>query len=201
MDREERKERKMPEAPAEGEQVAQRRRKLAELKASGVNPYPNRFRPSHAIGELVERYGPLPGEAFEAEREKEFTVAGRLMAKRLQGKIIFLDLRDGTGKIQVFCRANDLPAQAFWLAQRGDLGDFFGIKGGIFKTRSGELSIWARQITLLSKALRPPPEKWHGLKDVEIRYRQRYLDLIANPRVRKLFELRSRIIRELRAFL
>ncbi len=201
MDREERGERKLPDEAAESDQILQRRKKLAELRESGVNPYPNRFHPSHPIGELVERYGPLPGEAFEGEREKEFTLAGRLMGKRLQGKIVFLDLRDGTGKIQVFCRANDLSAQAFWLAQKGDLGDFLGIRGGIFKTRTGELSIWAREITLLSKALRPLPEKWHGLRDVETRYRHRYLDLIANPGVRRLFELRSRIIRELRGFL
>ena len=181
--------------------VAQRRRKLEALRAAGENPFPNRFRTTHRIGDIVEAYGPLGEAALAPAKEGRFAVAGRLMGKRLQGKVVFMDLRDGSGRIQLFLRQNDLGEESFARAKELDVGDIVGAEGGVFRTKTGELSIWVRAFSLLTKSLRPLPEKWHGLQNVETRYRQRYVDLIANPEVADIFRARTRLVQLIRRFL
>ncbi|MBI3025963.1 MAG: lysine--tRNA ligase [Candidatus Tectomicrobia bacterium] len=194
------------EPPAEGGAeenvlVAQRRRKLEALRAAGENPFPNRFRTTHRVGEVVAAYGPLSGEALAPAKEERVRVAGRLMGKRLQGKVVFMDLRDGSGRIQLFLRRDDLGEEAFARAKELDVGDIVGAEGGVFRTRTGELSVWVRGFALLAKNLRPLPEKWHGLQNIETRYRQRYVDLIANPEVAGIFRTRTRLVQLIRRFL
>ncbi len=181
--------------------LAQRRKKLEAIRAAGENPFVNRFSISHRIGEVVARYGGLAEGALAEAKEERLVIAGRVMAKRLQGKVIFMDLRDGSGRIQLFFRLNDLGEEAFARAKELDIGDIVGCEGGMFRTRSGELSLWVRRAALLTKSLRPLPEKWHGLQNVETRYRQRYLDLIANPEVAEIFRTRTRLIQLIRRFL
>ncbi|MDA1001242.1 MAG: lysine--tRNA ligase [bacterium] len=183
------------------EVLAQRRRKLQTMRETGQNPFPNRFPITRQIGELAEQYGDRPVDAFEEEKAASFTVAGRLMAKRLQGKVIFMDLRDSTGRIQLFFRLNDVGEELFAAAKEFDIGDILGCEGGLFRTRTGEISIWVRSARVLAKNLMPLPEKWHGLQNVEMRYRQRYVDLIANPEVVEVFRTRARIIGHIRKFL
>ncbi|MEE9274456.1 MAG: lysine--tRNA ligase [bacterium] len=180
---------------------AQRRSKLEALRAAGKNPFVNRFPLTHRIGEIVAAYADRSQEEFEEEREGRFVVAGRLMARRLQGKVIFMDLRDATGRIQLFFRKNDLGDESFERAKEFDIGDIVGCEGGIFRTRTGELSVWVRSADVLTKNLAPLPEKWHGLQNVETRYRQRYVDLIANPDVAGIFQKRARMIQLIRRFL
>lgn len=177
--------------------IAHRMQKLQELRASGINPYPNRFRISHRIQEIVERYGQAPNEALETV-EEIFVIAGRMMSRREHGKTAFCHLQDGTGKLQAYLRREDVGERVFEILLKSDIGDFFGLRGRLFRTRTGELTLRAEEITLVSKSLRPLPEKWHGLKDVELRYRQRYIDLLVNPDVKKVFFLRSAIIQGLR---
>jgi lysyl-tRNA synthetase class 2 len=181
--------------------VAQRRRKLEALRAAGENPFPNRFRATHRLGEIVAGYGPLGEEALAPAKDQRFAVAGRLMGKRLQGKVIFMDLRDGSGRIQLFLRQNELGEEAFGRAKELDVGDIVGAEGGVFRTKTGELSVWVRSFSLLAKSLRPLPEKWHGLQNIETRYRQRYVDLIANPEVADIFRTRTRLVQLIRRFL
>ncbi|MEK6711872.1 MAG: lysine--tRNA ligase, partial [Nitrospinota bacterium] len=194
------------EPPAEGGAeenalIAQRRRRLEAIRAAGGNPFPNRCRTTHRIGEIVAAYGPLPAEALAPAKEERFAVAGRLMGKRLQGKVVFMDLRDGSGRIQLFIRQNDVGEEGFARAKEFDVGDIVGAEGGVFRTRTGELSVWVRRLSLLAKNLRPLPEKWHGLQDIETRYRQRYVDLIANPGVAEVFRARTRLVQLMRRFL
>ena len=184
-----------------GELIEQRRRKLEAIREAGGNPFPNRFRVSHRIGEIVSEQGDLTEEGYDETKGQRFVVAGRVMAKRLQGKVIFMDLRDGSGRIQLFIRMNELGEEKFAAAKELDIGDIVGCEGGIFKTRTGELSVWVRRIHLLTKNMHPLPEKWHGLQNVELRYRQRYVDLIANPDVIGIFKKRSRMIQLMRRFL
>ncbi|MFQ5894308.1 MAG: lysine--tRNA ligase [Nitrospinota bacterium] len=201
--------RESAEAPASpggagGEEAlrAQRRKKLEELRAAGLNPYPNRFPVTHRIGELAEAYGGRTAAEFPEGGEGDFAVAGRLRGRRLQGKLLFADLRDGTGKIQLFVRQGEAEPEAVELLRKHlDLGDIVGAEGSVFRTRAGELSLRVRRLRLLAKSLRALPEKWHGLKEVESRYRRRYLDLLANPPVRELFLLRSRLVQACRDFL
>ncbi len=181
--------------------ISQRRNKLQEIRSEGVNPYANRFAVSHQIRKILEKFSSLSKEELEEEKENSYTLAGRIMAKRLQGKVIFMDLRDGTGQIQLFVRQKDLGEEGFEKAKGLDIGDIAGFEGGIFKTKTGELSVWVRTVKLLTKNLRPLPEKWHGLQNVESRYRQRYLDLIANPDSMKVFEARTELIKLMRDFL
>lgn len=180
--------------------ISQRKEKLKELKDAGVNPYINRFKVTHTIQSIVEKYSSLDNESLENVSEV-FTVAGRLMTKRKHGKVIFCHIQDFTGRIQIYLRKNEVEGHLFELFLKFDIGDFVGIKGRIFKTKTGELTLWVKDLTLLSKSLRPLPEKWHGLKDVEIRYRQRYLDLLSNEAARRVFTLRSRVIEKIRDFL
>lgn len=175
-----------------------RLQKLQRLRQRGVDPYPPRFSPSHSILQVAERFSSLAAEEKSGET---VTVAGRLVALRHMGRAAFLDLRDGSGKIQVHASLDALGEEEYAEICDSDIGDFLGITGEVFRTRRGELTISAAKWTLLSKSLRPLPEKWHGLKDVELRYRHRALDLIANEGVREAFTRRSRMIAAIRRYL
>ena len=174
----------------------QRVAKVSELRGMGINPFGERYDDVQSI-EAVRKLAPENADAPGTS----VNVAGRLVGKRGMGKSIFADLRDSSGKIQLFAGKSDLGDEAFALFKKLDIGDIAGIKGELFLTRMGELTIRVKEFKLLSKSLRPLPEKFHGLTDVEQRYRQRYLDLIANPEVGRVFKMRSAIIREIRAFL
>ncbi len=179
--------------------IRQRVEALAELRARGVNPYPNDFRPTATAARLAGEYGALEGAALEALGES-FAVAGRVMALRSFGKAAFVKLQDPTGQLQVYVKRDTVGAEAFALFAQVDLGDFLGAAGPLFRTRTGELTLEAREVRLVAKSLRPLPEKWHGLTDKETRYRQRYVDLFTNPEVRETFRRRSRIIQLVREF-
>lgn len=169
--------------------------KLNRLIAKGLSPYGGRFEFSHSIAEVLANF------PQENEAEKEVTLAGRLMANRKHGKVLFMDLRDQTGKIQLFVKADNVGREMFEIVGELDIGDILGVKGILFKTRTGQESVRVSELSLLAKSLMSLPEKWHGLKDTEIRYRQRYVDLIANNDVKELFIKRSKIISFIRSFL
>ena len=185
-------------APQTGDLFEQRVAKIAEYRAAGINPFGGAF-PGTELVEVV-RTKELP-PADSGLPGPEATVAGRMVAKRGMGKSIFADLRDSTGRLQLFAGKSDMSEEAFALCRKLDIGDIIGVKGTLFTTKTGELTLRAREVTLLSKSMRALPEKFHGLVDVEQRYRQRYLDLIANPEVKEVFRKRSAIIREIRNFL
>jgi lysyl-tRNA synthetase class 2 len=192
-----------PGPPVEGwpEESATRLAKAKALRERGVNPYPNRFERTHSLGEVISQYGARSLEELES-LAASVRVAGRVMLKRPQGKASFATLSDGESRLQVFLRQNDLGDQPYSMFEDlVDRGDYVGVAGTVMRTRKGELSVQAKELTFLSKALLPPPEKWHGLADVEARYRQRYLDLMANPEVRRTFASRSAMIAEIRRFL
>ena len=170
-----------------------RRRKLEELKAKGINPFGGKFNTTHKAQEILDRFDEL--------ENSQVVIAGRIMAKRDMGKATFAHIQDVSGRIQVYARVNEIGAEQYELFTHFDIGDIIGVSGKVFKTQRGEISVWAGEITLLSKSLRPLPEKWHGLKDVELRYRQRYVDLIVNPEVKQVFITRSRMIRAIRNYL
>lgn len=176
-----------------------RRRKLEELRSSGINPFPNDFRPTHVAAGVHETFGPLTEEDL-GSRTDEVTLAGRILTMRDFGKACFLHLQDRSGSIQVYVKRDVIGEEAYRSFQLADLGDFLGVTGRPFRTRTKELTVEARQVRLVAKSLRPLPEKWHGLTDVEARYRQRYLDLIANPETRRVFRLRSRLTDRIRSF-
>jgi lysyl-tRNA synthetase class 2 len=176
------------------EQQELRLRKARDLRDRGVDPYPPRSRRTHTAREVVERLDELSGT--------EVSVAGRLMPKRDMGRTVFVDLVDGSGKIQLLCRATTLGAEGMEFLKSGlDHGDIVGARGAPLRTRTGEPSVDVREIRLLAKALNPLPDKWHGVEDVETRYRQRYVDLLANPEVRELFLRRALIITAIRRYL
>ncbi len=181
------------------DQFQQRQKKLEQIHSLGVDPFPREFRWTHTPAELIARYSDTPGADLEAKRV-EVRVAGRIVGLRLHGKAGFAHLQGGGGKIQVYVKLDVVGERGFQLFQLLDLGDTVGVAGHLFRTRTNELTIWVERLTFLSKALLPLPEKWHGLADVEIRYRQRYLDLIANEKSREVFLKRARIIQELRRF-
>lgn len=174
-----------------GDQIEVRRRKLEQLTASGRYPYGAIVSPSHWAGDIVDR--------FEEYEGATAVLSGRLRALRVHGKATFADLQDATGRIQLFVSLGVVGEAEYERFGDLDLGDIIGVTGEVFKTRRGEISIRVDSFELLSKSLRPLPEKWHGLKDVEQRYRRRYLDLIVNPETRDVFKTRSRIIAEMRA--
>jgi lysyl-tRNA synthetase class 2 len=180
------------------EVVRRRRAKLAALRAGGVDPFGARYPVSQRAGELRARWGGA-GEA-ELGEAPPVTVAGRLTAQRHHGRSCFGQLLDGTGSIQVYARA-DVLGEAYAGFLDLDVGDFVGVTGPLFRTRTGELTVQVRGWTFLTKAVRPLPEKWHGLRDVETRYRQRYVDLVVNPAAREAFRIRSRLIQGIRRFL
>ena len=184
----------------ESEHVRVRRERLAELRRHGPNPYLNRYKPDNKIDGLISEYGGYSPEKLE-ETKPNGSIAGRLMSKRGHGKTFFAHCQDGTGKMQLYVKRDDIGEEQYKEAQKLDIGDIVGVQGQLFITRTGELTIRVSKITLLSKSLRPLPEKWHGLKDVETRYRQRYVDLMVNDEVRAIFKKRSMIITEMRKFL
>src|SRR5689334_13103186 len=171
--------------------IEQRKAKLAKLRAKGIDPFKNKF---------------TPGESAHAARTnyvegREVAVAGRITAHRDMGKSMFIDVRDQSGRIQVYAQKNVLGDEQWNIFTHLDLGDFIGARGTLFTTKTGEISIKLQSFTILAKSLRPPPAKYYGLEDTEIRYRQRYLDLMANPKVKDVFLMRSEVIREIRNFL
>lgn len=180
--------------------LKQRREKAQSLEDTGVKLYSNSFTPKNSIKELLPR-----GEALQAREKEEgspvYTIAGRIMAMRKFGKAAFCHISDSTGQIQIYIKKDTLGEELFAIFKKWDIGDIVGITGTLFKTKVGELSLAATEITMISKSLRPLPEKWHGLTDVETRYRQRYVDLIVTPESREIFRKRVQIIRLIREFL
>ena len=171
-----------------------RRDKLAELQEQGKNPFEiTKFNRTNTAGEIKANY-----EKFE---QKDVTVAGRIIAKRIMGKASFCTIQDSDEKIQSYVSINDLGEESYKAFKTYDIGDIIGITGFVFKTRTEEISVHAKEVTLLTKSLRPLPEKFHGLKDMDLRYRQRYVDLIMNPEVKETFILRSKILKEIRKFM
>ncbi|HEY6211024.1 MAG TPA: OB-fold nucleic acid binding domain-containing protein, partial [Vicinamibacterales bacterium] len=171
------------------EQVQQRRAHLDAIAKLGVEIYPRTFERRHTIAELVEAYGGRTHDELEAERIETVT-AGRILAIRSFGKANFLVLSDGRSKVQVYVRQDAMPELDFAIYKLLDFGDWVGVEGRLFRTKTNEFTIWASRVHFLAKCLLPLPEKWHGLTDVETRYRQRYLDLIVNPDSRRVFEAR-----------
>lgn len=171
-----------------------RRQKLKELQDQGKNPFLiEKFNPDHHTTDITDNYDEFEG--------KEVTVAGRVMSKRGHGKISFMDIQDMKGRIQILSKIDELGEEAYKIISYLDMGDIIGVEGEVFKTQSGEISVKAKKLTLLSKSLQILPEKWHGLKDPDLRYRQRYVDLIVNPEVKETFLLRNKIIRKIREYL
>ncbi len=177
-----------------------RREKLNDLAEEGINPFPNDFRVIHTSQEIRERFKQIKAEELD-KLEEEFSVAGRIMSIRNFGKASFIHIKDRKGEIQAYIQKGVVSDDDFKLFKKLDIGDFAGIKGRVFLTRTQELTIKANQIKLLVKSLRPLPEKWHGLSNIETRYRQRYLDLLMNPEVKDIFYKRAKIIQMIRAFL
>ncbi len=177
--------------------IANRRAKLDALYELGKDPYPRRYRVEESVSEARDRFEGLTAEELEEARPK-VRLAGRVLAVRGHGKVSFADLSDGAGQLQLYLRKNDLGEDVWQVFKQVDLGDFLGVEGRIFRTRAGELSVAVSELEILSKALRPLPEKYHGLTDREARARQRYLDLLSNPQSRKVFEMRSKIVSSLR---
>jgi lysyl-tRNA synthetase class 2 len=184
-------------APDPGALARRRIEKLEAWRARGVNPFGGRFPFSHLAGDLVTRWAQASDDELAALGP--VSIAGRVVTLRHHGKTCFAHVRDRSGQIQLYARADALDGQYAWFTDL-DAGDYVGVTGPLFRTRTGELTVAVKTFELLTKALRPPPEKWHGLKDVETRYRQRYVDLVANPDVRRTFVLRSRLVAALRAF-
>jgi lysyl-tRNA synthetase class 2 len=196
----------MADAPAPEltvpEQIANRRAARERIAAMGRPLYPNRWNPTHLVSDVVARWGPRAGPEIEAEPEDDRTVRvpGRVLAIRKMGKAVFLDLSDGAKRVQVYLRRDSIPEADWALHEQLDLGDHVGVTGTVFRTRTGELSVKAVRLDFLAKALRPLPDKWHGLTDVERRYRQRYVDLIVSPEARRAFEVRAKIVSFIRRF-
>ena len=181
-------------------QTEQRKANLEAITRLGFAAYPNKFDTTHTVSELVGSYTAKPAAELEAPRVDTVT-AGRLVSVRSFGKASFLVLSDGRSRIQVYVRQDALSERDYQLSKLLDLGDQLGVAGHLFRTKTNELSIWASSLQFLSKCFLPLPEKWHGLQDVEIRYRQRYLDLIVNPDVRRVFEIRTATVSAIREFL
>ena len=171
-----------------------RKEKLDNLIAEGKNPFEiTKFNRTHTSEDIEKHYDELEG--------KDVTVAGRIMSKRIMGKASFCHIQDATGKIQSYVSINDLGEESYKQFKEDDIGDIIGITGFVFKTKTGEISIHAKELVLLTKSLRPLPEKFHGLKDTDLRYRQRYVDLIVNPEVKQTFEKRIKIEKSYKVFL
>jgi lysyl-tRNA synthetase class 2 len=184
----------------ESDQVVQRRANLEALKKLGVEPYPHRVQVDASVDDIVAAHDAKTSEELETAQPRTRT-AGRILSIRSFGKANFLVISDGRARIQVYIRQDSLSERDFTIFKLLDFGDWIGVEGRLFRTRTNELTIWASSLEFLAKCLLPLPEKWHGLQDVEIRYRQRYLDLIVNPDSRRVFEVRSRVITAIREFL
>src|SRR5687768_255119 len=170
--------------------IQQRNAKLKALRERGIDPFRNKFTPTERCAAARENY----------TEGREVSLAGRVTAHRDMGKSMFIDIKDQSGRIQAYAQKNVLGDEQFEVFRHLDLGDFLGVQGTLFTTKTGEISVKLASFTILTKALRPPPAKWHGLEDTEIRYRQRYLDLIGNPEVKDIFLKRSAIVHEIRQF-
>ncbi len=179
-------------------QVEERIKKLEALEDQGIDPYGQRFLRTDSIKKLREKFDSVKDEQID---KIEVQIAGRVMLVRGHGKAVFADLHDSSGKIQLYLKLDVLGQAQFEVSRLIERGDIIGVKGPLFKTRTGELTVKVEKLTVLAKALRPLPEKWHGLRDIEVRYRERYVDLIVNPKVKEIFLKRSRIITLIREFL
>ncbi len=177
-----------------------RREKLSQIEALGQQAYPYRFESTHSIPEIVDQYSPKTAEELESQRVN-VSVAGRIMSIRVMGKAGFAHIQQGGKRLQVYVRLDDVGEKGFQLYKLLDLGDYIGASGYLFRTRAGELSVHVTELTFLVKDLLPLPEKWHGLQDVETRYRRRYVDLTMNPKVREVFIKRAKVVQSLRRFL
>jgi len=177
-----------------------RRDKMNQLREWGIDPFGKRFEQTHQAADITDKYAAKTKEELEAESHV-VTIAGRLMAKREMGKASFAQVLDRTGQIQIYVRLDAVGEEKYKMFEISDIGDLIGVTGVMFKTKTGELSVKVKELTFLSKSLRPLPEKYHGLKDVETRYRKRYVDLIVNPEVRHTFMTRSRILTSMRRYL
>ena len=180
--------------------VQYRQKKLQEIAERGIAPYPYKFEMTHTVSQAVAKFSALDHDTLEREEHRVRT-AGRIMAIRGFGKASFCHISDGLQKLQFYVKANLVDADTFALFNLLDAGDIVGVEGRLFRTKTGELTILVEKLEFLAKCFLPLPEKWHGLTDVEIRYRQRYLDLIVNPDVRQIFEKRARIVQHIRRFL
>ena len=190
----------MSENDRESDLLRQRRANFEELVRLGVDPYPHRFERTDTIAELVAAHENKRKEELETAGIHTRT-AGRVLAIRSFGKANFLVISDGRARIQVYVRQDAMPERDFAVFKLLDFGDYIGTEGKLFRTKTDELTIHAAKLDFLVKCFEPLPEKWHGLSDVEIRYRQRYLDLIVNPDSRRIFEVRSRVLASIRSFL
>ena len=179
--------------------IEERMKKIDTLKEMGINPYPAGYECDTTVSEMISRFNDMDNEDLEKE-VSSFSLAGRIMAIRSFGKASFIHFKDSTGRLQAYIRKDKVGEELYKVFKLMDIGDFIGIKGSAFKTRTNELTMLANEITLLSKSMKPLPEKWHGLTDVETRYRQRYLDLVVNDQVMDVFIMRSRIIQAVRNF-
>ena len=182
------------------DQLRVRREKMNELREEGIDPFGHRFERTYLAKELHEQFADEDKEELN-ELEKKAIIAGRMVSKRGKGKVGFADIQDRSGKVQIYVRKDILGEEIYHIFKRADIGDHLGIEGDIIKTDMGELTIRATKLTFLSKALRPLPDKFHGLQNKEQIYRQRYLDLISNPESFEHFQNRSKIISAIRAYL
>ena len=182
------------------ELLSVRRERLSQLREMGIDPFGKKFIRTHSAEEILKQYGDLSKEELD-EKGIEVAVAGRIMAKRGQGKAGFSHIQDRTGRIQIYVREDQVGEQAYEVFDLCHIGDIVGLKGTVFKTNKGETTVKAKEFTLLTKSLRPLPEKFHGLKDIETRYRKRYLDLIMNPESMHTFVTRSKILQSMRRYL
>jgi lysyl-tRNA synthetase class 2 len=187
---------------SENEQIANRRAARARIAGLGRPLYPNRFPATHLVSDVVARWGPLDTAALETEPDdaRRVELPGRILAIRKMGKAVFLDLSDGLSRVQAYLKKDTLREGDWELLENLDLGDHVGVEGVVFRTRTGELSVRADRLDFLAKSLRPLPDKWHGLTDVERRYRQRYVDLVVSPETRRAFETRARLVAFIRRF-
>ncbi len=184
----------------ENELIQVRKKKLEDLRALGINPYGRRYEAKDKAGEIHANFGEKTKEELEGEKV-HVNAAGRIVAFRSFGKAAFAHIQDSTGKVQIYMKRDVLGEEQFKVMNLLDIGDFIGVEGFLFRTKTNELTIEVEKLTFLSKSLRPLPEKWHGLTDIETRYRQRYVDLIVNPEVKQTFVVRNKIVKAIRRFL
>ena len=180
--------------------LQQRYKKAQQLEQNGLELFPNSFRKGTDIGSLIDKYDQLPIEDID-QQETYFTISGRILAIRSFGKAAFLHLQDHTGKIQVFVQRDTIKTEEYQKFKNFDIGDIIGVQGELFRTKTNELTVHAQKIKLITKSLRPLPEKFHGLKDVETRYRQRYVDLIVTPHTKEIFKIRTKLLKTIRDYL
>ena len=180
------------------EEAKVRREKIEQLRAEGIEPFAYNYHKEIDSAQIMAKYANLDKDQ---ESEKEYSMAGRIVLRRGHGKAAFAHIQDEAGRIQIYVRLDNVGEKQFSVFEKTDMGDFIGVKGKIFKTKTGEVTVKVRELTLLTKSIHPLPEKWHGLQDTELRYRQRYVDLIVNQSVKEIFVLRSRVISGIRRFL